>query len=110
MRRAAWMVVWSGIWLAAGRLAAAEPSGPLPGCRPPAAMLCGPACSSPPGYTWVWGCCERTPSCADHAWDGYCAEKARRYARWHRCGTYAGAEPTTSSACPACAGGLHVGP
>jgi hypothetical protein len=85
------------------------PGQPMPGCRPPAAMMCGPAYSSPPGYAWVWGCCEHTPSCADHIWDGYCAEKARKYARWNRYhgGAAAGEIP---AACPACAGAPYTGP
>jgi len=64
----------------AGRAVATErrerlPPGPARICR-----LCGPACPAP-GPALVQGSADHPLSCCDHVWDGYCQEKARRYAR-----------------------------
>ena len=45
-----------------------------------------PACAAP-YFGWQPGCCELPPSPCDNAWAGYCQEKARCKAFWHRLGT-----------------------
>ena len=48
-------------------------------------------CASPCAsslYGTVPGCCDYPPSCCDNAWAGYCEEKARCHAFWHRVGAY----------------------
>ncbi len=49
--------------------------------------LCGPACSSPNGYTLSPGCCENTQPCCNNSWDGYCEHHAKVQAFWARVGT-----------------------
>ncbi len=47
---------------------------------------CQSACAGP-FFGTVPGCCQCQPHCCDNAWAGYCQEKARRQAFWHRVGT-----------------------
>lgn len=48
----------------------------------PYAGLCAGACAAP-GFGLVPGCCEWSPSCCTHVWDGYCQER-----RGCGCGLY----------------------
>jgi hypothetical protein len=96
MRRAVFMAVLGGIWLLAGRAVAMDPDGAMPPGPARICRTCGPACAASPGCSLVEGCCDRPFSCCEHVWDGYCQEKARRYARWHHAGMYG---PAASTAC-----------
>jgi hypothetical protein len=49
------------------------------GCGCGTACGCGAGC----GISLQPGCCENPPRCGDHAWDGYCEEKAR-WLNWAR--------------------------
>jgi hypothetical protein len=49
--------------------------------------FCGPACSSPNGYTLSPGCCENTQPCCNNAWEGYCEHRAKVQAFWANVGT-----------------------
>jgi hypothetical protein len=96
MRRAICMAVLAGIWLLAGRAVAVEPDAAMPPAPARIATVCGPAGAPSCGCTLVQGCCDHPFSCCDHVWDGYCQEKARRYAWWHQAWTCA---PATGTAC-----------
>ncbi len=73
------------------------------------AAYSAPACGAP-AYGLVPGCCEFTPSCCDHVWDGYCQERAewcQRRMRWmsryqgedcSRCRTTSCCDPVSSEA------------
>ncbi|GAB6166549.1 hypothetical protein JCM19992_25490 [Thermostilla marina] len=52
------------------------------------------------GSMLVPGCCEHTPSCADHIWDGYCAQKRTDCWRPH-CGKCRSCAPCLSAS-PRC--------
>lgn len=76
LRQAAWLAVLGMMGVGAAAQAACPSCGGQ-NWQGLAAEACGA-----PGYGTLGmspGCCEHTPSRADHIWDGYCQEKAMRH-------------------------------
>ena len=96
MRIQWWVLVLGFAGLCVGPVQAAELIGPR---RIDA--LCGPPCSSPPGYA-VPPCCHDTHPCCQNAWAGYCEEVAPFRAWWARIGA---PKEHACKTCSQCAGG-----
>ena len=90
MRWMPWIAALGATWILASPVTAIEPfaAGPAgPSGHHRIASLCGPPCSTTPGFhPFFPSCCEDTSPCCDNAWEGYCEEKARCRAHWYRAG------------------------
>jgi hypothetical protein len=63
---------------------------------------CGSCYAGPCGMSYGMvpkapGCCEYSPTCCDHIWDGYCQERQERLERWRS--FYASVRSTLSRPC-----------
>ena len=82
MRSTCWIPAVLVLCALGGTAAGLEPyygSQPMSGGGASYLDYSAPPCAAP-AYGTAPGCCESTPSCCDHIWDGYCQE--RRCQKW----------------------------
>jgi len=97
-----WVLTLGFAWLLNSPADGAEPIAATPVGLHRIDVLCGPACSSPPGYAMPPHSCEVRHSCCENAWAGYCEEVARHNAWW----THFGTGHKCHQACSQCAEGV----
>ncbi len=111
MRPMSWVGMVLLIGSAGGAALADELNPAAPGCRPRIAAFCGPACSTPPGFTLMAPGCVCPCAACDNAWNCFCQHSAHWKAKLARVGTRGCCEGGSAGpACPCLENGSQAGP